>query len=114
MTVSPGVGEATEAAVPEATSKSPVSLPPSTTYRSLHAVTAAQQPGGCCLQGSGWEGMGAGDLPKPRHSGLVPRPLRKLPRETEAGDGTGRGQGRRLLGIKRLKVSKHGEALSPS
>ena len=43
--------------------------------------------------------MGARDLPRPRHSELGPRLPRKLPRDTERGEGTGLGQGRRLLGI---------------
>lgn len=101
-----------EATGPEATS--PVSLPSSATYRSLHAVTAAQQPSGCCLQGSGWEGIGgARDLPRPRHSELGPRPPRNLPRVIEAGEGTGLGQGRRLLRITCPQVPKHGANTVP-
>lgn len=88
--------------------KFPKSLPPSTTYRSLHVVAAAQQPGGCCLQGSGWEGVGARHLPRSGNLELGPRPLRKLPRETEAGEGVGHGQGIWL------KVPKHQTALSAS
>lgn len=40
-----------------------------------------------------------GPLPRPRYSELGPRPPRKLPRDTEAGEDTGLGQGRRLRGI---------------
>lgn len=74
--------------------KFPKSLPPFTTYRGLHAVAAAQQPGGCRLQASRWEGVGARHLPRSRNSELGPGPLRKWPRETEAVEGMGRGLGR--------------------
>lgn len=83
--VGPRVGKATEAAMPEATSESRVS-----TYRSLHSVAAAQQQAACCLQGSGWDRMGARYLSRPRNSEPGPRPERKLPKETEAAEGTGR------------------------
>ena len=57
--------------------------------------------------------MGARDLPRPRHSELGPRPPRKLPRDTEAGEDTGLGQGRRLLGITCPQVTKHEASTVP-
>lgn len=69
-------------------------LPPYTTYPGLHAALAAQQPWGCGLQGSRWEGVGARHLPRSRSSELGPGPLRNRRRETEAGEGMGQGKGR--------------------
>ena len=76
-----------------------------------HRRSAAQWllPPGIRLGGTG----GAGDLPRPRHSELGPRPPRNLPRATEAGEGTGLGRGRRLLGITCPQVPKHGANTVP-